>query len=350
MKKILLVLVAFLLTGCYDYKELNELGIVSSILVDYKDKEFIVDVEIYNATKQEEKAKASYFVEGRGNTFESALNDANNQNTLAPYFGHMNAIVVSPAVAKEKLESMYDYLIRDSGIVKDFYLIISDEFDDIKDYESPKKTTFGESLKNLIENSEKKNSKFKTYGIREILNYYLKKKNYYLGSISIKNDSLALEDTYLISDNKSKFKIDQKAALFLNMMEGTDSQFVFEDDMINLIYDYKLETKAQKNKYIIKLSGDAKILNTRGHKIKNKEDFAKLQDSLNDKLKKYIKNCIIYAQNGGVDLYNFNYLYYEYNPKIKNDSAWKDLPYEIKSDIVISEKGLLFDTLEVKKR
>ena len=37
-KKIILVIFIFLLTGCYDYKELNDLAIISTIGID-KDKD-----------------------------------------------------------------------------------------------------------------------------------------------------------------------------------------------------------------------------------------------------------------------------------------------------------------------
>ena len=60
MKKIILIIFLFLLTGCYDYKEINNLGIVSAIGIDFKDDEYIITLEVLNdqINKQSEKVKS----------------------------------------------------------------------------------------------------------------------------------------------------------------------------------------------------------------------------------------------------------------------------------------------------
>ena len=46
MKKIILIISLFMLTGCYDYQEINDLAIISAIGVDYKDDEYIITLEV----------------------------------------------------------------------------------------------------------------------------------------------------------------------------------------------------------------------------------------------------------------------------------------------------------------
>ena len=59
MKKIILIIALFLLTGCYDYKEINNLGIISAIGIDYQDDEYNVTLEVLNdqADKDSNKIK-----------------------------------------------------------------------------------------------------------------------------------------------------------------------------------------------------------------------------------------------------------------------------------------------------
>ena len=56
MKKIkiyLLLFVAFLLTGCGNYRELNDLAITTGIAFDIKDNQYIVSYMIANSNKAE---------------------------------------------------------------------------------------------------------------------------------------------------------------------------------------------------------------------------------------------------------------------------------------------------------
>ena len=70
MKKIIILIISiFCLTGCANYHELNELGIVSSILIDYKDNLFYTTVEIID----EENFKT---YTGTGSTLTNAFNNA----------------------------------------------------------------------------------------------------------------------------------------------------------------------------------------------------------------------------------------------------------------------------------
>jgi spore germination protein KC len=48
MKKIILVIMLLLLTGCYDYKELNQIAIVGATSIDKKDDNYIVKIQVIN--------------------------------------------------------------------------------------------------------------------------------------------------------------------------------------------------------------------------------------------------------------------------------------------------------------
>ena len=49
MKKIIiLILCLFVMTGCYNYIELDELAVVSSIFIDKEDDNFKIGIEVYD--------------------------------------------------------------------------------------------------------------------------------------------------------------------------------------------------------------------------------------------------------------------------------------------------------------
>lgn len=60
MKKILLILFLLPLCGCYNYIELNELGVVSMLAIDYQENEYKINLEIRENKKEEEETSKIY--------------------------------------------------------------------------------------------------------------------------------------------------------------------------------------------------------------------------------------------------------------------------------------------------
>ena len=55
MKKIFFILIIpFILGGCYDYNQLNDLAIISGIGIDYENDEFKVTFEVISTKKEGE--------------------------------------------------------------------------------------------------------------------------------------------------------------------------------------------------------------------------------------------------------------------------------------------------------
>ena len=46
MKKIILLIAIFLLGGCYDYAEIDDLGIIVGLIIDYKDNKYEITSQI----------------------------------------------------------------------------------------------------------------------------------------------------------------------------------------------------------------------------------------------------------------------------------------------------------------
>ena len=54
MKKIILLFMLLLLSGCKDYTEINDLGIISGMIIDYKDNKYEITTEIITNDKESE--------------------------------------------------------------------------------------------------------------------------------------------------------------------------------------------------------------------------------------------------------------------------------------------------------
>ena len=63
MKKILIIILTLLLcTGCYDYKEINDLAIISAIGVDYENDEYVITLEILNDQIDKDSSKITSYI------------------------------------------------------------------------------------------------------------------------------------------------------------------------------------------------------------------------------------------------------------------------------------------------
>ena len=52
MKKLLLIIISLcFLTGCYNYNELEDLSVVSSMIIDYQDDNYLISLEVYDNKK-----------------------------------------------------------------------------------------------------------------------------------------------------------------------------------------------------------------------------------------------------------------------------------------------------------
>ena len=85
-KKILIIIIPllFLLTGCYDYKELNSISILSATEINKIDDEFIVSAQAVNpqAPDKTSNAQAPFIIyTGRGKTIQEAYRSIANESS-----------------------------------------------------------------------------------------------------------------------------------------------------------------------------------------------------------------------------------------------------------------------------
>lgn len=132
MKKIkifLFFLTIPLLTGCGNYRELNDLAITTGIAFDIKKDQYIVSYMIANSNKAETDSKSSEtkitVYEGIGNTISSAYMDLNSKNPKIPYISHLEVVIISEDLAKQGMLEALDFLMRNPESRKEFYIVLS---------------------------------------------------------------------------------------------------------------------------------------------------------------------------------------------------------------------------------
>ena len=95
-KLIILTILMFFLSGCYDNIELNNLAIISGIGIDYHDDNYYLTYEILNDIKTSENTTMkSYTIMGKGKNLPDAFTDANYKVGKKPYFAHLKIVILT---------------------------------------------------------------------------------------------------------------------------------------------------------------------------------------------------------------------------------------------------------------
>lgn len=136
MKKIIsfitLIFIILLLSGCYNYKEINDYAIVSGVSIDLDSKDeskYKVGVQIMNAKKEEESDNSLItFYESSGKTIYEALETIMLDSPKQLYLGHNEIIVIGENLLRKKDPLEYlDYFMRDAKAEKKSIVMVAKE-------------------------------------------------------------------------------------------------------------------------------------------------------------------------------------------------------------------------------
>lgn len=165
MRKILACLLFSLfllpLSGCWNYRGLDEMTIVSAVALDKDEKsgnyklsfEF---VDLSGPVKQE--GPSGKLIEAEGKTVFEAVRNAKKRSKNKLYFGHTQAMVISQTLARtEDIGSLLDWVMRDGEVRETMYLVISQEATaaDILKGKGLDQKVIGIKLRELLENDSK---------------------------------------------------------------------------------------------------------------------------------------------------------------------------------------------------
>lgn len=131
MKKCMFVLLilSLFLTGCWDRRELNELGIALALGIDKVEDEYQVTAQV--VVPSEISAKAStgrspvILFQASGETVYEALRKITKSSPRKIYPGHLRMLVIGEDLAKEGIGESLEFLSRDWELRSDFYVVIA---------------------------------------------------------------------------------------------------------------------------------------------------------------------------------------------------------------------------------
>lgn len=380
MKKLLILIsLIFMLSGCYNYRELNDLAIVSGISISKEKNTYKIVVEVINPKKEQDSSSANQpnftIYKTEGSSLQEALRKVVNESPKKLYGAQIDILLIDEKLAKTDMKSILEFFSRDSEIRSEFYVLVT------KNSEVLSVVTPLENLssKNILESLKSStdylgNTNLVTY--HDLINYTLNKNvETVLPSIElignenegdgIKNTEETITYSKAKLSNQAIFKnnklvgyltFDESLAynIIMNNSKTPLIKTTYKDNnyVVNEIVSYSSVVKAnvKKKKITINIKGKANITELNYDcNLESEKTIKKLQKDLNKRIETLIKDSINSTRlKYNSDIYGFKDLFYKTNPKeykkIKDNwykDIYKNLEIEVKSDIEIFEKGNL---------
>lgn len=150
MKKLLIIIFCLLISGCNNYRELNNIAVVSALGIDYKDNMYNVSVLVKDNAKNDENKTSIYTYEGK--SLDEAIKKIGLLTSKTLYFIDLDVLVISKN-ATSKLQNIMDYLSRDNNVGVNFYILCDNNFEDSFKLMQNKDNVYGDYVKGILQDN-----------------------------------------------------------------------------------------------------------------------------------------------------------------------------------------------------
>ena len=371
MKKFLLIIITLFIllisSGCYNYKEINDMAIVSSIGIDKDNKndKYIVSAQIMNSKESEDSEDSQITVYTKeGDTVHEALRNITLKSPRKLYGNHLSKIVLSEEVAKKGIDNILDIFNRITEVRNEFIITIvkEDKASDVLKVLTTTESIPAEYVKLSLKIADKTSGLTYATKLDEFISLYLKKgidpvvpvlkidkkekKGTTINNITTTNpiSKIVIEDLAVTNKGKLETYLKNEEIIGYNFLRNQIQKMIIPvkcDDENNyasiLILKNKTKSNAAKkdNKYIINFNINSEAIITEYNCKKDLTDekvIKKLEKDTEKKIKRYIKKSLNKQKETKGKFLGLERIIYLDYPKYKNEDY--SVKYNAKVNLV----------------
>lgn len=358
MKKFVLIIITLFIllisSGCYNYKEINDMAIVSSIGIDKDNKKdkYIVSAQIMNSKESENSEDSQITVYTKeGDTVHEALRNITLKSPRKLYGNHLSKIVLSEEVAKEGIDNILDTFNRVTEVRNEFIITIvkEDKASDVLKVLTTTESIPAEYVKLSLKIADKTSGLTYATKLDEFISLYLKKgidpvvpvlkidkkekKGTTINNITTTNpiSKIVIEDLAVTNKGKLETYLKNEEVIGYNFLRNQIQKMIIPvkcDDENNYasisILKNKTKSSAEKkdNKYIINFNINSEAIITEYNCRKDLTDekvIKKLEKDTEKKIKRYIKKSLNKQKETKGKFLGLERIIYLDYPKYKNE-------------------------------
>lgn len=156
--RLLLIFFCLLLSGCWDYIEVETLTFVIGAGVDTGPEEHIkLTVETFEVKGGDQTEITAYTTSTTGLSFFNALRNLTNITGKQMFFGHSQVVIFSEEFAKKGVGQVVGFMQRDAGVRTNMWLLVAKgaSAEDVFKSEPPLAPSIGLSLNRVMQVQER---------------------------------------------------------------------------------------------------------------------------------------------------------------------------------------------------
>lgn len=218
----------FIFTGCTSYTELNELGIVSLLGIDYQNQKYHLYINIVEGNQEDGTLeKESIFYETEAKTLDQAFQKLYSKSNKKIYLSHMDCLLLTENAMNTHLRDIIIYLLNQRDTRNNFELVQTQS--DMKEIFKGKMES--KDLMDLIKTNEQYMGTTKSITFEEFLEEILIDQNTYLPLISYQ-DEFEVEGISLIQNFKVLDYVSKEDTILINLLKNQIHQAIYQDTTI----------------------------------------------------------------------------------------------------------------------
>lgn len=353
MKKILIIILTLLLcTGCFDYKEINDLAIINAIGVDYENDEYVITLEILNDQIDKDSSKiTSYTKVGHGKNLTSAIENAADKLSKQLIFNHIKLMILSKSIIEEKFENIIDLFLRNTYFRENFYVISTtkNKPETLLNHttnEAPiASTAITDTLESIRYSSNTNVLKKFDEMVEEVITYGI---DTCFSNITLKDNEFIVDGMSIFNNYSYKSNLSNEYVKIYNLLIDNFDRPTYTINYDNLSFTTAINNgkiNAEIKSGTINVTGNLMgriIDNDPKYNIRDPKNLERIDNDFTNLLNKKIPEFIKVLQDNNSDILGITRNYYK-KTRTKDKDYW--LKLDIKSNIKfnINKKGLIYD-------
>lgn len=338
MRKIVILLCLVLLVGgCYDYRELNDMSVVTGIGIDYKDSKYIVSLEVTKSIKDGSSNEVETVIyTGSHSNLSDAFLNAKNMSDKYVYMEHVNVLLLSEELCNKGIGDVIDYIIRDTSINSNYYMVVTEDINKVLEIKQE-----NDSMSNVITNTINYYLDDTSFDDLDIMASYMINNLVDIGVpyISLDKDKILFKEIAYFDGDKMVGTIDSKLYTLLKL-NSSNTNFSKNGNTIS-VYNNSVKYEVIEDTVIVKLCGEGLVKEISSNiDLESKNSYEYLSRIINKEIKLDINSFIDSTLSKGSDLLGLEDKYYK-----KYKHSMKDIKYQVDVDIKINKNGIIYGVL-----